>query len=76
MQSFGNLPVRGVKSKRNISVNKTFHLGNTVNPNKITNANAMFAKAAIPKTIFAWSFKNLKNSSKAPLFSCLDKRPR
>ena len=73
---FGNLPVRGVKSKRNIGVNKTCHLGNTVYPNKITKVNPMFAKAIIEKTIFAWSFKNFKNSSKAPLFSCLDKRPK
>ena len=73
---FGNLPVRGVKSKRNIGVNKTCHLENTVNPNKIINAIVIFSKAIIPKTIFAWNFKNFKNSSKAPLFSYLDNRPR
>ena len=73
---FGNLSARGVKIKRKIGVNKACHLGNTVSPNKIINAIAMFAKAIIEKTIFAWSFKNFKNSSKAPLFSCLDKRPK
>ena len=50
---FGNFSARGVKIKRNIGVNKACQLGNTVNPNKIINARAMFAKAKIPKTIFA-----------------------
>ena len=72
---FGNLSAIGVKIIRNMGVNKACHLGNTVNPNKIINAVAIFAKAIIPKTIFAWSFKNFKNSLKAPLFSYLYKRP-
>ena len=73
---FGNLSARGVKIKRNIGVNKACHLGNTVNPNKITNVIPIFAIAIIPKTIFAWNFKNFKNSSKAHLTSYLDKRPK
>lgn len=73
---FGNLPARGVRVKRNIGVNRACHLGNTVNPNKIINVVPMFAIAIVPKTIFAWNFKNFKNSSKAPLFSYLDKRPK
>ena len=50
---FGSLPAKGVRIKRNIGVNKACQPGNTVNPNKIINARAMFAIAIIPKTIFA-----------------------
>ena len=73
---FCNLPAIGVKIIRNIGVKKTCRLGKTENPNKMIHAIAMFAKAMTPNTIFVWSVKNFKNSSKAPLSSCFDKRPR
>lgn len=50
---FGNLSAIGVKIIRNIGVKKACRLGNTVNPNKMIHAIAMFAKAITPKTIFA-----------------------